>query len=409
MGLLSWNLLPLIAAVMPQLWPFDEWKRTHPEAASKTRTSQSGSPELEPLLSASGDQPEVRDRAGWEQRRAPFQRALREILGTLPTAKPPLTPRVLEETEHPAYIRRKVAYTGEPGEEITAYLFIPRREEASGTVGDTSEAQGPRPNAQRPAPQPSTLNPQPSRHPAVICLHGTWRSGKRVTAGLEGDESRWFAPQLAERGYVTLAPDAICFGERYHAGDPYQHYGDAPAFYATHPETSIMAKMSYDVGRAIDYLQTLPFVDAQRIGSIGHSHGAYGTLFAMLDEPRLKAGAASCGFTSFRTDPMFERWYGRTALLPALGFFEERVQDTPLDFHHILALLAPQPLFITAALQDKIFPNTENVPWIAEQVRGVYALYGRADDFGAYIFEGGHDVTPEARDRMYAFLDARLR
>src|SRR5436309_16079177 len=103
--------------------------------------------------------------------------------------------------------------------------------------------------------------------PAMICLHRTVRPGKREASGLEGDASLAFAPQLAARGYVTLAPDAIGFGERYHAGEPYKHYGDAVAFYATHPEASIMGKMAYDVGRAIDFLQTLPFVDPKRIGS----------------------------------------------------------------------------------------------------------------------------------------------
>src|SRR5436309_13402427 len=89
--------------------------------------------------------------------------------------------------------------------------------------------------------------------PAMICLHQTVRPGKREASGLEGDASLALAPQLAERGYVTLAPDAICFGERYHAGEPYQHYGDAVTYYSTHPGISTMAKMAYDVDRAIDY------------------------------------------------------------------------------------------------------------------------------------------------------------
>jgi dienelactone hydrolase len=162
------------------------------------------------------------------------------------------------------------------------------------------------------------------------------------------------------------------------------------------------------VGRAIDYLQTLPFVDPKRIGSIGHSHGAYGTLFPMAVEPRLRIGIASCGFTSFRTDPGFDRWYRRTALMPRLGFFEGRVQDTPLDVHHLLALIAPRPLFISGALKDSIFPGTENLPWIVEQVRSAYALYGLSETFDAYIFDGEHRFTPEARDRAYAFLDRHL-
>jgi hypothetical protein len=376
MQMVVWILCSLAGAVIGAAWDFDAWKKTHPSGEPRARTSQSGKAELEPLLAAAAAQPAVRDRAGWEWRRAPFQLALQEILGPLPTAKPPLEPQVLETIAAANYRRQKIAYTGEPGERITAYLFIPTK-------------------LKHPAP-------------AMICLHQTVRPGKREASGLEGDASLGFAPQLAERGYVTLAPDAICFGERYHAGDPYRHYGDAVPFYETHPEASIMGKMAYDVGRAIDYLQSLPFVDPKRIGSIGHSHGAYGTIFAMLLEPRLALGIESCGFTSFRTDPGFDRWYRRTALMPRLGFFEGRVQDTPLDFHHIMALIAPRPLFVSGALQDATFPGTQNLPWIVDQVRSVYALYAQPDHFDAYIFDGGHAFTPEARDRAYAFLDRQM-
>jgi hypothetical protein len=375
--MVDWIQLALACAVVGAAWDFDAWKKAHPNAEPKARTSQSGKAELEPLLAATRSQPAVRDCAGWERRRAPFARALRAILGTLPSAKPPINAQLLEESETPAWVQRKVSYAGEPGETITAYLFIPRK--------------------------------RAKRAPAMICLHQTVRPGKREASGLEGDASLAFAPQLAERGYVTLAPDAICFGERYHAGEPYKHYGDAVPFYETHPDASIMGKMAYDVGRAIDYLQTLSFVDPARIGSIGHSHGAYGTIFAMLVEPRLRVGIESCGFTSFRTDPGFDRWYRRTALLPALGFFERRVQDTPLDFHQILALIAPRPLFVSGALKDAIFPGTENLPWIVDQVRSVYALYGQPDNFEAYLFDGEHHFTPEAQRRAFAFLDRQIR
>src|SRR2546429_8861436 len=121
--------------------------------------------------------------------------------------------------------------------------------------------------------------------------------------------------------------------------------------------------MAFDVRRAVDYLQTLPYVDKNAIGCIGHSHGAYGTLFAMLYEPRIKAGVISCGFTALRSDPKPERWWRLTALMPRLGWWEGHVEQTPFDFHHLLALVAPRSLLVSAALADKIFPNTGNMPW----------------------------------------------
>ena len=60
-----------------------------------------------------------------------------------------------------------------------------------------------------------------------------------------------------------------------------------------------------------------------------------------------------------RTDPRFERLYRLTALLPRLGFYEGHVRDTPIDFHHILSLVAPRPFFNSAALDDAILDANE--------------------------------------------------
>ena len=51
--------------------------------------------------------------------------------------------------------------------------------------------------------------------------------------------------------------------------------------------------------RAIDLLQTLPEVDGQRIGCIGHSLGGHNAMFTAAFDTRIQALVSSCGFTSF--------------------------------------------------------------------------------------------------------------
>jgi dienelactone hydrolase len=219
-----------------------------------------------------------------------------------------------------------------------------------------------------------------------------------------------YGPILAERGYVTLCPDAICFGERYQVGGNfYCHYGDAVRIYKGNAGRSILSKMVDDTMRTVDYLQTLPEVDGSRIGCIGHSHGGYGTLFEMAFDPRSKAGVVSCGFTTFRWDPTPARWYRNTALIPRLGGFEGHMQDTPIDFHHLFAAISPRPLFISAALQDKIFPHLGDTDWIRSDVKTVYARANKAENFELFTFDGGHGFVPEARDRAWAFFDKYLK
>ncbi len=188
------------------------------------------------------------------------------------------------------------------------------------------------------------------RRTRARCARTTNPYGKREAAGIDGNPAMAFAPELAERGYVTIAPDEICFGER--LNPLLGHYGDAIAFYEKHKEWSIAGKMIWDKSRAIDYLQTLDEVDPERIGAIGHSHGAYGSLLAAAFDSRIKAVISSCGFVPFRTDGNTFRWSHATALIPKLGFFLggremtlqtfqniklKEVDQTPFDWHHILS------------------------------------------------------------------------
>ena len=56
-----------------------------------------------------------------------------------------------------------------------------------------------------------------------------------------------------------------------------------------------MAKMLYDAMRAVDVLESLPYVDKQRLASVGHSLGAKETLYLAAFDERIKAAVASEG------------------------------------------------------------------------------------------------------------------
>lgn len=361
----------------PTEWNYDVYRERYPDQITKLRSSQSGKQELEPALAfkLEGEKASRNNK----QLRADLLKTWRDLLGPSRRNTGPLHARVLETAEFEHYTRKKVEYEGDPGEPIRAWLFIPKKLQ--------------------------------KKAPAMLCLHQTVRSGKDQCAGVaEIQPELAYAPLLAERGFVTLAPDVICFGERYQVGGSfYCHYGDAVRIYAGDAGRSIMSKMVDDAMRAVDYLQTLPEVDKKRIGSIGHSHGGYGTLFAMAFDDRIKAGVVSCGFTSFRADPLPERWYRRTALIPRLGGFEKKMQETPVDFHHLFAAISPRPLFLSAALKDSIFPGVGDTDWMQKDGQSVYARERAAANFQIYSFNGEHAFTPEARDKSWAFLDKHLK
>ncbi|MGW0229950.1 alpha/beta hydrolase family protein [Actinopolymorpha singaporensis] len=362
-------------------WDFAAWKAR--QTWESVVSEQSGSAEPLPLLA--GRSPEER-LAGWEQARAGWQSVSAEILGSV-TDEPPATMSweylgdefvVSPPAPGHPYAMRRLRYLLTREEWGYAWLLTP------------TDAIEPR--------------------PAVIALHQTTASGKAEVVGLEttGNTSHVrYAAELAARGFVVLAPDAIAFGER-QAGHANARYRSAEEFFAAHPDGSVMAKMSFDVSRAVDLLEVVPQVDGRRIGCIGHSHGAYGTVFAMLGEPRIAAGVASCGLNLLRRDPSPHRWWLQTALIPRLGLYAPAVQQTPLDFHHWLALVAPRPLMVVAGTRDAIFPDVGEARWL-DQVREVYRAYGAEQSFVRWVFDGPHAFPPAARHHAYRMLTEALR
>ena len=183
--------------------------------------------------------------------------------------------------------------------------------------------------------------------------------------------------------------------------------------------------MIWDASRAIDYLETLDFIDPNKIGSIGHSHGGITTLFSMAFDERIKVGVSNCGFDTFRIDGNVWRWSRATALLPRLGFFigspyishdfyravpDSEVVKTPFDMHELLAIIAPRPLLLATSDEDFVFPNAG---WSARQalnrVRPVYKLFGEEQHLGSLFFSAGHSFPEDISRQAYEWLERWLR
>lgn len=322
----------------------------------------------------------------WASARTALRRLLDAFLG-VPAARVPLRPRIVDESVVGDVVHRTVSYDVGADERIRARVLLPRH------------VRGPL--------------------PAVLCPHQTTQVGAKEPAGLAGNPELHTAVHLAERGYVAIAYDALCFGERH---DPASgHYGDAIPFYRRHPRWSLLGKMIFDLSRAIDYLETLDVVDPRRIGSIGHSHGGITTLWGMALDPRIRAGVSNCGYDTFRIDGNTFRWSHATALLPRLGFYvtsphltmdryravpDSEVIQVPFDQHMLLALIAPRPLLLSISDDDPVFPNAG---WSARRslarVAPVYHALEAGDRLDSYFWTGGHRFPAHAAGRAYAWLD----
>jgi dienelactone hydrolase len=297
---------------------------------------------------------------------------LLRLLGEVPAVAPPLAPERVERVELGDVVREKVTYAVEPGERIAAYVFIPARG-------------GP-------------------RFPAVLCHHqhgGQFGVGKDGPAGLGSTPDQHYAIELARRGYVTIAPDALCFGERQ---DPAGNLKDGAyeRFEALHRLTegkTLQGKYVWDARRALDYLEIRPEVDPGRLGMIGHSLGGQETLFTTAADTRIRAAASSCGFGSLRT-------LKRDRILHNFALFVPGLAEHG-DYGALLGLVAPRPFLVAARTQDPIFPK-DGIEETVAAAREAYRAAGAEDRLGTFYVEGPHEFSPALREAAYAWLDRWL-
>ena len=109
-------------------------------------------------------------------------------------------------------------------------------------------------------------NYQPNKKYPAVVVSGSWTTVKEQMAGL-------YAEQLAGEDFITLAFDFRNFGES----------EGTPRFYENPPQ-----KVA-DIGNAVSYLQSLPQVDAERIGALGICAGSMYTLMAAAADKRIKS------------------------------------------------------------------------------------------------------------------------
>jgi dienelactone hydrolase len=302
----------------------------------------------------------------WAKRRAHILQHMRSVMGPLPgaTRKTPPRIRVEQEVDSERFTRRKITFAVETGDRLSAYLFLPK-----GVARKT---------------------------PAMLCLHQTTPEGKAEPAGLSGRENLHYAKELAERGYVALAPD-------------YPNFGDYRIDVYARGYASATLKGVWNHLRCVDLLRSLPQVDRRRIGVIGHSLGGHNALFLAAFDPRVKVVVTSCGFNSFYQYCSGDlTGWSHAGYMPRIATqYGRDPKRMPFDFTEVLAAVAPRPVFINAPLGDDNFP-VAGVKDCVIAAAPVYNLLGARDNLTAQHPACGHDFPAEVRQSAYRWLDRHL-
>ncbi len=208
-----------------------------------------------------------------------------------------------------------------------------------------------------------------------------------------------YAHELANRGYVCLAPDYPSFGDYkydFRQGENRLASGTMKAI--------------WNNIRGVDLLESLPEVDGERIGCIGHSLGGHNTIFTGVFDQRIKALVSSCGFTAFHD------YYGGKLAGWTSDRYMPRIRDeygndpdrVPFDFHELVAALAPRAFFANAPQLDSNF-DVDGVKKVVRAAGEVYELLGAESRLQAVYPDSAHDFPDEQRRQAYQWLDRQLK
>jgi len=304
----------------------------------------------------------------WCRRRESILARMQDVMGPLPgdDRRVPLDVQMLEEVALPEGITgQEISYVPEEGDRVPAYLLVP--------------------------------NGMDRKMPAMLCLHQTVDIGKAEPVGLGKNPNLRYAAELAQRGYVTLSPDYPNFGD--YQCDPYSM-----------GYVSATMKGIWNHIRAVDLLQSLPQVDGERVGCIGHSLGGHNSMFLAVFDSRIKVIVSSCGFNSFFKyhGGDLSGWSHRGYMPRIASVYENDPAKMPFDFPEVVAALAPRPFFVNAPVRDSNF-EVSGVRDCLEAAAAVYELLGAPSNLFAYYPDAGHEFPPEVRECAYTFIDTVLR
>jgi dienelactone hydrolase len=241
--------------------------------------------------------------------------------------------------------------------------------------------------------------------PAILGLHGHGSSKESICTDLKS--SQLIGPLLAKKGYVVAAIDACFNGGRVGegpAGKLEKAAGQEASLFKLYlwQGRTLWGMMVREEQCLLDYLETRPEVDKQRIGATGMSMGCTRSWWLAAIDDRVQAVVGVACFTRY-TELIAHgnlRKHGIYYFVPGvLAHF---------DTEAIHALIAPRPHLELSGDQDGGAP-ADGVIALEKKLGAVYRLYGKGEHFRSVLYKDtGHEYLPEMKDEMARWFERHL-
>ena len=287
--------------------------------------------------------------AEWTEKAAALRQQIRVANGLVPTHEStPLNAEIFGKIEREDYSVEKVYFEPFPGFFTTGNLYRPL------------DKSGP--------------------FPGIVSPHGHWARGRLESIERGSIPGRCI--NFAKQGYIIFAYDMVGYNDSGKQID--HHYGGA---HEGLWGLSAMGLQLQNSIRSIDFLESLPDVDNERIGCTGASGGGTQTFILTAVDERIKVSAP--------VNMISATMQG--------GCICENAPNLRLDVSNIEigALMAPRPLLLVSATGDWTV-NTPTVEYPA--IRSIYAHFDAEDKVHQVQVDAEHNYNQESREAVYAWF-----
>ena len=250
--------------------------------------------------------------------------------------------------------------------------------------------------------------------PAFLLINNRGKDNTDPTRTTKSDF--WPAELLIEQGFAIAAfhvSDAAPDDKATFQNGVLQLY---PEQLAADNGMRTLGAWAWGASRVMDYLQQDAKIDKNKVAVVGHSRGGKAALWCGAQDQRFALVVSNCSGTGGAS--LARRQYGETVqrinasfphwFTPRYHTYSNNEAALPVDQHLLLALMAPRPVYVGTAVEDK-WADPLGSFLALKAAEPVYALYGRSpmpaagqppvnapvieSTLGYHLREGAHNLT----------------